>query len=496
MGKYHALYTGIVIMEAEFFIHGPRHAFYGKQEGNQYCQLFDNSQIKDEIRFIVEVRKAENGKFNTYYNYCRYANVLDVDGRNGAYIGLTVRLDAYYANLRIMYTVLDAIFKSSVVGLLVKKIPSGFQYVVADFNKSRQSILTNVEKKLGTILVGVISEAEVYTIDSSFSMRGKEIIKGLDDNRYTLLRLADVKKAGKIVFASSQPLDCVEAVSQESERNIEILKEERDKEIAQIRSSFDESQAREIALKENISKGAAQIIHLEEEKKTLQNKLLVREEKIEKLNERLKSFASIGERLDKLQEEIGSLRKEKQSLENELEKCGNVVNQSNGGDDSDCTAREKRGYIDKVSLKWNFGELREGLKKGIFAFFLLAVIVGSGLFIINRSRKQKPLVNKCLRIPNELTKRLYPDVKSGNTIEKLVVKRDELDSNKINLVLEMPAIHIDEYEWLVTGLNSDTIFYNRTSSNSVSFRLNEDKECKVSIFVKDTLIVKRRNLKS
>ena len=73
MEKYHALYTGIVIMEAEFFIHGPRHAFYGKQEGNQYCQLFDNSQIKDEIRFIVEVRKAENGKFNTYYNYCRYS---------------------------------------------------------------------------------------------------------------------------------------------------------------------------------------------------------------------------------------------------------------------------------------------------------------------------------------------------------------------------------------------------------------------------------------
>ena len=93
-------------MTAELFIHGPRHAFYGKRDEVAYSQLFDDSQIKDNVRFIVEIRKGSDGKWYTYYNYCRYANVLDIAGRNGAYLGITLRLDVYYANLRNVYTIL------------------------------------------------------------------------------------------------------------------------------------------------------------------------------------------------------------------------------------------------------------------------------------------------------------------------------------------------------------------------------------------------------
>jgi hypothetical protein len=256
-------------MEAEFFIHGPRHAFYGKPEDSQYCQLFDNSQIKDEIRFIVEVRKAGYGRWCTYYNYCRYANVLDIDGRSGAYIGLTVRLDAYYANLRNMYTVLEAIFMSRVVGLLIKKNPSGFQYIVADFKNSHQTILTNVEKNLGAILVGIIADEEVYAIDSTFSSGGKEIVKGLDDNQYMLARLSDIKKSGKLVFASSKAIDLVEKMNHEFERSKEAFKEEQIKELVVIKRSLDEAGEREAALKDDLSKRTEQIAQLEEEKRVL-----------------------------------------------------------------------------------------------------------------------------------------------------------------------------------------------------------------------------------
>ena len=523
-------------MEAEFFIHGPRHAFYGKPEDSQYCQLFDNSQIKDEIRFIVEVRKAGNGRWCTYYNYCRYANVLDIDGRSGAYIGLTVRLDAYYANLRNMYTVLEAIFMSRVVGLLVKKIPSGFQYIVADFKNSHQSILTNVEKNLGAMLMAIIADDEVFTIDSSFSSGGKEIIKGLDDNQYSAARLSDIKKSGKLLFASSKAIDLVEEMNHEFDRRREALKEEQEKEIATIKRSLDDAGEREASLKDDISKRTEQISQLEEEKKILESNCAAKEKEKEELSEKLQGLSLIEDKLNKLQKEIDTLRREKQSLERGLKERDDRIKQlgasnhdKHGGHSShqvsstqlseqkplswtytDHSRQGKQGRINKISSKWSFKELGEGLKIGIFAFFLIALIAGAILILLNRRNSrinketvsetdatlvtpgQESSVKQYLIIPNKLTDRLYPDCANGSTSDKLRAKRNELDPNKISLFLETPAIQIDEYEWLVKDSGSATLYHDKTSHNSVSFSLEEGIEFTVRVFVKDTLIVMKR----
>lgn len=522
-------------MEAEFFIHGPRHAFYGKPEDSQYCQLFDNSQIKDEIRFIVEVRKAGNGKWCTYYNYCRYANVLDIDGRSGAYIGLTVRLDAYYANLRNMYTVLEAIFMSRVVGLLVKKIPSGFQYIVADFKNSHQSILTNVEKNLGAMLMAIIAEDELYTIDSSFFSGGKEIIKGIDDNQYSLARLSDIKKSGKLVFVSSKDIDLVDEMNREFERRKEALKEEQEKEIDRIKLSLDEAGEREASLKDDIAKRTEQITHLEEEKKSLEQDVLAKEQEKEELSKKIQGLSLIEDKLNALQKEIDALRRDKQSLEKgikerdeRIRKLGSSkherhsghsshhavsssLNESNsdGRIDSEHARGEKQRRIDRVSSKWSFKELGEGLKIGIFAFFLIALIAAAILFFLRRHNskvdqnvspkvdailmvEEKEPVSNCLTIPNQLTKRAFPQCGEGGTSDMLTITRSNLDSNKVNIYLTEPDIAVNEYEWLVKDSGSATLFHDKTLHNSVSFTLEDDVECTVRVFVNDTLIVMKR----
>lgn len=523
-------------MEAEFFIHGPRHAFYGKPEESQYCQLFDNSQIKDDIRFIVEVRKAGNGKWCTYYNYCRYANVLDIDGRSGAYIGLTVRLDAYYANLRNMYTVLEAVFMSRVVGLLLKKIPSGFQYIVSDFKNSHQSILTNVEKNLGGMLMGIIADDEVYPIDSSFTSGGKEIVKGLDDNQYSLARLSDIKKSGKLVFASSKDIDLVDEMNREFERRKEALKEEQEKEIEKIKRSLDEAGEREASLKDDIAKRTEQITHLEEEKKGLEKDVLVKEQEKEELGKKLQGLSSIEDKLNALQKELDTLRRDKQSLEKGLKERDDRIRQlgasnhekhsghsshhavssslsgsnSNGRIDSEQSRGEKQRRIDKVSSKWSFKELGEGLKIGIFAFFLIALIAAAILFFMRRhnskvdqnvsskvdaslsAETQEPVRDQCLSIPNQLTKRVFPQCGEGGTSDMLTIKRSDLDPNKVSIYLTEPAITVYEYEWLVKDSGSATLFQDKTSHNSVSFTLEDGVECTVRVFVNDTLIVMKR----
>lgn len=503
-------------MEAEFFIHGPRHAFYGKHEDNQYCQLFDNSQIKDNIRFIVEVRKSVNGKWYTYYNYCRYANILDIDGRRGAYIGLTVRIDAYYANLRNIYTVLEAVFMSNVVGLLVKRIPSGFQYIVADFKNSYQSILTNVEKKLGALLVGIIAENDVFTIDSSFHSNGKEIVKGLDDNQYILDRLSDIKKSGKLVFASSKAIDQIEEMNREFERSRDTLKEEQREELVQIKRALDKASEREASLKNDLCKKNEQIALLREEQKAIQNNLFIQKKENDKLNEKLQGSSAIMDKLNTSLKENDTLRKENNYLEKEIQERDETIKQlkSSFNDSSSIesknslnTAQKHCRIINRISLRWNLGEFREGLKIVILAFFLVVIIALVLLFFYNRnnskmdkkripmaeaslvSRKQESLAGKFINMPNTLTKRLFST--GRDTTERLVVKRSKLDSNMINLILDTLHTPINEFEWIIHDSSSAFRYQNITSLNSVAFSLEKGRRCTALVFVNDTLIAKK-----
>lgn len=305
-------------MDAELFIHGPRHAFYGKSEDSPYCQLFDNSRVKDQIRFVVEVRKGGSGKWYTYYTYCRYANVLDIDGRNGAYIGLTIRLDAYYANLRNIYTIIEATFHAKVVGLLVKKSGNAYQYLVGDFKHSQQSILNNVEKSLGAMLNGIISPSDVFPIDASFTTGGTEIIKGLDDNLYSAARMADIKRTGRLVFASSTEIELVSKLNKEFEIRQQAVKSDFHKEVLHIQNDLDEANKCINSLKEELSQRNVQIEALQGENRQLQATIVTKDKEKGELISKIDSFSSIQDKLDQIQKQVAQLKSEKYSLESKL----------------------------------------------------------------------------------------------------------------------------------------------------------------------------------
>ncbi|MBR5677168.1 MAG: hypothetical protein IKX20_03420 [Paludibacteraceae bacterium] len=521
-------------MDAEFFIHGPRHAFYGKQEDSQYCQLFDNSQIKDDIRFVVEVRKGGNGKWCTYYNYCRYANVLDIDGRSGAYIGLTVRLDAYYSNLRNMYTVLEATFSAKVVGLLVKKTQTGYQYIVADFKNSQQTILSYVEKSLGAMLMGVIAEDEVYAIDSSFSSGGKEIIKGLDDNQYSSARMEDIKKTGKLVFASSKDIDLVDELNRGFSRREQILREEQEKVISQMRSSLDEAGIRESELRSDLLRSNEQVASLTEQNQSLESISQEKEKENAELSTKLEGLTVIEDKLDQFQREIDNLRREKASLERSLKNQDSKpnshgINPSNSGHQSSRPASEPQSQkslpdwyygsghgsnehrrVDKVSTKWSFRELGEGLKIGIIAFFLVAIIAAALLFISGRrsgkigkvhssevnvplsAQKEPEEKAKCYQIPNALSDRTFPQCAGAETSDMLSIVPAEDNIGTFAFSLSVPSFYVEEFEWVIKDSAQNTCLQVKSNNLSVTFSPVKHDTYSVRVFVNDTLIVMKR----
>lgn len=312
-------------MTAELFLHGPRHAFYGKRDEVAYSQLFDNSQIKDNIQFIVEVRKSSDGKWYTYYNYCRYANVLDVSGRTGAYFGMTLRLDVYYANLRSVYTILDAIFVKGVLGLLLKSESANFQYLVGDFESSKSLILEKVEKPLGTLLGNIISMSEVYPIDTSFKIGGL-VLRGLDDTIALERRLFDIKNNGKIVFSSSLPIESLQVVIDKCEKEKKLLVESRKQDIDRLSEklllSDKELNKKDYELKNSIEK----INEFDLEIKSLKKQIVVFQEEQQQIKELKKEGDKLKEsiqefkgRIEKYQKEIYRLKQDNDKLLQKLQ---------------------------------------------------------------------------------------------------------------------------------------------------------------------------------
>ena len=504
-------------MNAELYIHGPRHAIYGKRDEDAYFQGFDNSKIKDEIRFTVEIRKNEN-KLYTYYNYLRYSNVTDIAGRTGAYIGITLRLDAYYANLNVVYTVLNSIFSKSVVGLLVKQTSSGYQYNVDNFESSKNEILDKIEKPFGTILANIMSIQEVFQLDSDFInsnilSQGKYIVKGIDDAKDYRKRLAEIKSVGRIVFSSLQPIEKLQVIIDQCEREKQQYAESKQGEISNLEKTIS-------LTKSELVNSQSQVSQLNSEVKKLTDDL-------SNLKREIQSFEEEKNHLDKLKDEKKELEKQKKQLQSNLDEVQKKL-KTQEQDAKSLNNKLTTLQTDKEDLKKQIKEQNkqiEALKNKISALenningdsaseegcyketsmwkkwlgYVIAFFCGAMLFSMlglyigkkvhnnpiqtNDNKTQTETIKKVkvTKFPNELTERLFPDKKQE---EILVISDKEFYvGEKYTISFIAP---LDKCYWEI----SNASIVDSTQTEIKVMTVNEGI-AKIQLYMSDTLVAQR-----
>lgn len=376
-------------MTAELFIHGPRHAYYGPQSEAAYSQLFDNSQIKDDVRFVVEIRRGADGKNYAYYNYCRYNNMQDIDGRSGAYIGISIRLDAYYTNLKAMFVVLESAFNRGSIGLLVDKVPDGYRYCVASFDQVKQQILEKIEKPLGVLLSNLYNPSEFLSIDSSFNT-GREILKAIDDTGAVNARLKDIRSFGKIIFASAVPTEAMKEADLIYGHRINELNRQHEQNTAEIKTALENYASKNTELNSALSQKIAEIDVLEtrvkslngriEELRTMENQFKGLEHQNTTLKVALKKETqrSFDQKriIGRLNSELENCRREiselKDKYQNSDERSYSHHNKSHQPDENDNYRNNQKKGFGKIHELW------EGFKKYIVPFFFF---IGLAIFI-------------------------------------------------------------------------------------------------------------------
>lgn len=105
-----------------------------KDDVIKYIESFYGKPFPVAQQMIVEALTI-GGQTNCYYTFACGQNVFASDGRAGSYIALTVKINAYYADIQNMYNILHTAFAKICVGQCIKPQGEGYKFCISDFSQ-------------------------------------------------------------------------------------------------------------------------------------------------------------------------------------------------------------------------------------------------------------------------------------------------------------------------------------------------------------------------
>lgn len=184
------------------------------------------------------------GVLYCYYSFVKGQNVFDSQGRAGSYFALTLRVNAFYADVQNVYHILKAAYDKICVGLCVQETNGSAKFMLADF-QSIDKELKGLEKRIldyiGEFSIGNdLIDLSGYTSNSQnvvFSFNLHECTNEVASNA--------IKQCGKLMvspwYLSENAAKIVahykeemEVTTQKANKEIELLKQTSQQEIKEI----------------------------------------------------------------------------------------------------------------------------------------------------------------------------------------------------------------------------------------------------------------------
>ena len=316
-------------MTVDFILHGVPNGqdFWGANDDNHYFSTFYVQKSEREY-LSIEARKV-SGKSYCYYNYLKYNNVTASDGRAGAYLGITLRFDAYYKDILNIYQLFEIVY-NNLLDTIFEKNGEAIKYKISKF-EAADSNLNEIKKKVVN-LIQLSATAKDFTAlnDSFFNNEDKTLPAFLLDCTPDNV-LQALKKYGKIDVSKYYPSNNEAKKMRNIEERFIATISQKDKDLEeknqQISKIVDDCQN----LKSNLSAEKEEVLRL--------GKVVSEKENTIKKNE-----ASL-KQVDELKSKIEKLTTTLQTKENEIKQKEKEINQLKIERDS---YKENRKLIDLV----------------------------------------------------------------------------------------------------------------------------------------------------
>lgn len=192
-------------MTVDLIIHGVPNGqdSWGKDDDRHYLSTFYTS--KDDKEYLsVELRKI-SGKPYAYYHYLKYNNVVAADGRPGSYLGITLRIDAYYKDIFNIYNILEIIYNRYLADLaFTLERGDGIRYKISRFELI-DGDLKDIQSKVINLIALSAKPKDFENINDSFFNNDNKTLKAflLDCTQDNVLQA--VKKYGRVEVSKFYP---------------------------------------------------------------------------------------------------------------------------------------------------------------------------------------------------------------------------------------------------------------------------------------------------
>lgn len=225
-------------MLIELFLHGvPKgQDIWGVNDDLVYIQNFYTSR-NDKIRFLIQMRDVK-GKRYCYYSYLKYNNIVDSSGRPGAYLGITIRMDAYCADVVNIYNILDAVYKRYFVGSYLSEEMQKTKYLISDFqskDKENKEIFDVIMSLFKTLLVpSDFIGLQSFATSNSTSIMEANILDCTKENVLTVL-----KDTGAIALSPYYSLVRDKSFQKNLEEQIAIIQKTKDEDLKKLKTLYE-----------------------------------------------------------------------------------------------------------------------------------------------------------------------------------------------------------------------------------------------------------------
>lgn len=315
--------------------------------GNFYSHKWPAKELMQ-----VDIMECK-GKVYSYYTFVKGQNVMGYDNRTGSYFALTIRMDAYYADLQNMYKILSAAYEKMCVGSLVQKQGEGIKFIVQDF-----AVMDAELKRIENRIISYIGEFSNNKDLISFSgFKTNSLQAAQTENLLecdNVKALNTVKATGKISVSPYYPSKEVKELISKNEDEMQKLRQMTSQQINEAHEKASQ-QIRNIEskAKEDIASARRQaskeMTHLKSQYSTVDKQMNELEQKLKQEKERSKQ-----------------LQKEVKELTNSLKQTKDNVSTP------DCNNNPHQGFDNK----------RSGILSSTLPFLNTLIIVGVASFLI------------------------------------------------------------------------------------------------------------------
>lgn len=412
-------------------------------EDDNFIANFYSSKWPAKELMQVDIMECK-GKVYSYYTFVKGQNVMGYDNRTGSYFALTIRMDAYYADLQNMYKILSAAYEKMCVGRLVQKQGEGIKFIVQDFTVM-DAELKGMENRIISY-IGEFSNNKDLVSFSGFKTNGQQAAQTENllecDNAKAL---NTVKATGKISVSPYYPSKEVKELISKNEDEMQKLRqmtsqqinEAHEKASQQIRNI--ESKAKEdIAsvrrqASEEMTRLKSQYSTVDKQMNELEQKLKQEKERSKQLQKELRT--ELEQKLEQEKLRTKQLQKEVKALKQAKD------NVSTPYVNTDCNNNPHQG----------FGNKRSSILSSTLPFLNTLIIVGVASFLIwktpsDNSQELTKISANIAEIKNQI---------SGKKAQEIETRKQ--DKENVTSKLSNARIYITNANYLSLGAPSEVV---------------------------------------